>query len=158
MPIILGETMISNTVPFTPSRALLSNFTELVAFGTEAAQQNIAQVQKATALSQTLIPKAAQLHSLDGANQFTLAHFAAMTALSTEQTQANVNAVFDVFRHTYAGLVGFGILPNSIIASAKFERTLSGYQDRTLEMTEQANAAIAQRVAELGAGCRVEAA
>jgi hypothetical protein len=150
--------MISNSATFTPSRELLSNFTELVAFGTETAQQNIAQVRKATALSQTLIPKAAQLHTLDGANDLTLSHFAAMTALSTAQTQANVNAVFDIVRHTYASLVGLRILPNSIIASAKFERTLSDYQDRTLEMTEQANAAIAHRVAQLGAIPAVQAA
>jgi len=154
--------MISNSAKFTLRPELLSSLTELVTFGTETVQQNMTQVHKATALSQTLIPKAARLRTLDGAKDLTRSHLEAMTALSTEQIHANVGAFFDIFRHAYASLVGLRIVPNSIIASARFERALSACQDRTLEMTGQVNAALVQgranRVAKRRAIRKVQAA
>lgn len=118
---------------------LLSNFNQLVASETKTAQQNFAQAQKSTALSQALFPNAVQLKSLDGANGMVISHFEALSALSTAQTLANVNAFFDGLRQAYASLVGLKIVPNSLIASAKVGHALGAGQNYALNLLGQLN-------------------
>jgi len=118
---------------FKMSSELLSSFNELAALGTETLPQEFSQGQGAVSRSQTLFPEAAKLDTLDVSKDLTYSHFDAVAALSTTQTQVNVNASFDIVRHAYARLVGFKIIPKSLIASAKFERALSAQQDCALE-------------------------